>query len=358
MLRVVLFQLGAANARLLFIIHHLVIDRVSLGILFEDLTTAYCQLAQGEAIQLPPKTTSFQDWAIRQRDYGQSKILQQELELWLAQSSPDIKPLPVDYTIEKGANTEASTEVISVSLTAEETRVLFQEVPTVYNTQLNDVLLTALVQAFAQWTGSPSLLIEIESHGREALFEDVDVSRTVGWFTTISPALLDLRGVSNQGEALKIIKEQLRGFPHNGIGYGILRYLSPHTDIPQQLQALPTAQVCFDYMGNLEKTRLEPILLGLAPESSGRMFSPKAERIYLLDVLGMVVEDQLNTAWIYSENVHQRATIEGLAHEYNKALKALIVHCQSPEVGGYTPSDFPEAELNQEELDALLEEIE
>ncbi len=357
-LRVVLFQLGAANARLLFIIHHLVIDRVSLGILFEDLTRAYCQLTQGEAIQLPPKTTSFKDWAIRQRDYGQSKILQQELELWLAQSSPDIKPLPVDYTIEKGANTQASTEVISVSLTADETRALFQEVPAVYNTQLNDLLLTALVQAFAQWTGSPSLLIEIESHGREALFEDVDLSRTVGWFTTISPALLDLRGVSHPGEALKTIKEQLRGFPHNGIGYGILRYLSPNADIPQQLQALPTAQVCFDYMGNLEKTRLEPILLGLAPESSGRMFSPKAERIYLLDVLGIVIEDQLQTAWIYSENVHQRATIEGLANEYNRALKALIAHCQSPEVGGYTPSDFPDADLNQEELDALLEEIE
>ena len=123
---------------------------------------------------------------------------------------------------------------MSVSLSAEETRALLQEVPEAYHTQINDVLLTALVQAFSRWTGARSLLVDLEGHGREEIFEDVDLSRTVGWFTTIFPVLLESGGGFHPGNALKSVKEQLRRIPNRGIGYGLLRYLSRDADISRE----------------------------------------------------------------------------------------------------------------------------
>jgi non-ribosomal peptide synthase protein (TIGR01720 family) len=342
---------------LLLIIHHLVVDGVSWRILLEDITTAYQQLERTEAIQLPPKTTSFKDWAIKQKEYGLSPALEQELDYWLAQSSSDTTRIPVDYPDGIEANTEGSTSEISVFLSAEETCVLLQEVPSVYNTQINDVLLTALVQTFARWTGDRSLLLELEGHGREELFKDVDLSRTVGWFTTIYPVLLQLGEADSPGVALKSIKEQLRCIPNRGIGYGIMRYLSLNADTRKQLQALPTPKVRFNYLGQFNFMGSQTVWQRFAPEPLGWSCSTKAKRSYLLDVVGQVVEGKLQMIWIYSENVHQRETIERLANEYNSALKALIAHCQSPSAGGYTPTDFPLADLGQQELDELLSEI-
>jgi non-ribosomal peptide synthase protein (TIGR01720 family) len=168
---------------------------------------------------------------------------------------------------------------------------------------------------------------------------------------------LDLGTTSSPTEALKTIKEQLRRIPHHGIGYGILRYLGQNQNISQQLQMLPKAELCFNYLGQFDQIRSEPILLGFAPESVGKIFSPKSERSHLLDVVGMIVESQLEIIWIYSENVHRRETIDRLANDYISVLKALIEYCMSSAVGGYTPSDFPDAGLSQDELDNLLAEI-
>jgi NRPS condensation-like uncharacterized protein len=198
LLRVALFDLGAHKPRrLLMVIHHLAVDGVSWRILLEDLQTIYQQLSRKEAIKLPPKTTSFKQWAKRLMEYAHSGALQQELGYWLAASRTRAYRLPVDYP--EGTNTEASARTVSVSLTAEETKALLQEVPKAYRTQINDVLLTALVQAFSRWTGAQSLLLDLEGHGREEIFEDVDLSRTVGWFTTIFPVLLDLGGLPVRG---------------------------------------------------------------------------------------------------------------------------------------------------------------
>lgn len=357
-MRVALFNLGIDKpARLLLVIHHLAVDGVSWRILLEDLSTAYQQLSRGEAIQLQPKTTSFKDWAYRLMKYGQSEALVAELDYWLADSRSGVAPLPVDYPSGKDANTVASAAHVSVSLSVEQTRSLLQEVPHAYNTQINDVLLTALVQTFAQWIGERSLLVDLEGHGREELFEDVDLSRTVGWFTTIFPVLLDLGDVSHTGEALKSVKEQLHRTPNRGIGYGLLRYLSRDAATRLKLQALPQAEVSFNYLGQLDQVLSKPPLLGLAKESNGPDQSRLGSRSHLLEVNGFIAEGMLQLDWTYSENVHQRATAERLAQGFMEALKSLIAHCQSPEAGGYTPSDFPEAEMSQEELDELVAEL-
>ncbi|MGH7999038.1 MAG: amino acid adenylation domain-containing protein, partial [Brasilonema sp.] len=265
LMRVALFDFGASKpSRLLIVIHHLAIDGVSWRILLEDFQTAYEQLKCGEAIQLPPKTTSFKHWGERLKEYAHSEATQAEQDYWLAQARKSIPCLPVDFL---GNNTVASERTVSIALSVEETQALLQDVPTAYRTQINDVLLTALVQTFAQWTGEHLLLVELEGHGREEIFDDVDLSRTVGWFTTHFPVLLDLEKASNPGEALKAVKEQLRGIPKRGIGYGLLRYLNGNKEITEQLQALPQAEVKFNYLGQFDQVLSSSSLFEPAQES-------------------------------------------------------------------------------------------
>jgi non-ribosomal peptide synthetase component F len=131
----------------------------------------------------------------------------------------------------------------------DQTQVLLQQVLQAYNAQINDVLLTALVQAFSAWTGNRSLLVALKSHGREKIFNDVELSRTVGWFTSVFPVLLDLGKSSHPGEALKAVKEQIRSLPNRGMGYGIIRYLSKDAEKPELLRSLPQPEIIFNDFG-------------------------------------------------------------------------------------------------------------
>ncbi|MEH2366202.1 amino acid adenylation domain-containing protein [Nostoc sp.] len=351
--QVTLFQLG--NNRpdwLLFIIHHLAVDGISWRILLEDLATAYQQITRGEAIKLPAKTTSFQYWSDRLVKYAQSDAIAAELDYWLGESNLEITPLPEDYPASDD-NTIASAASVSLSLTEEQTRALLQDVPSAYNTQINDVLLTALVQSFAQWTGENSLLVDLEGHGREDLFEDVDLSRTVGWFTTLFPVRLQLAEIDHPGEALKLVKEQLRRIPNRGIGYGVLRYLLRDN---LKLQALPQAQVSFNYLGQFDRVLKASETLGLAKEMKAQQ-SAINKRSHLLGISGFIRAGKLEMTWAYSDQIHQQATIERLAFGFIAALKTLITHCQSKEAKGYTPSDFSAAKFNQKQLDKFLAKV-
>jgi len=354
--RVAWFHLGPhQSSRLLVIIHHLAVDGVSWRILLEDLQTAYQQLSDGEPVQLPRKTTSFQQWAQRLQDYAGSETLRSEQDYWLTQLNQQIPNLPVDNP--DGTNTVADARSISITFNSTETQALLQEVPSVYKTQINDVLLTALALAFQEWTGQWSLLLDLESHGREQIFDDIDLSRTVGWFTTIFPVLLQLKDTSNLGENLKAIKEQVRNIPNRGIGYGILRYLNQDTGISEKLQPLPKAQLRFNYLGQSDQIFQESSLFAPAQEASGLTRSPLGNRPYLIDINGIIAQGQLKLDWTYSQAIYHRATIEQFAQYYIEALRSLIAHCQSSEESEYTPSDFPQMNLNQEELNELLEEL-
>lgn len=354
--KVALFQLGKNKpSYLLFIIHHLAIDGVSWRILLEDLATAYQQISQGEAIKLPAKTTSWQYWSDRLTEYAQTEAIK-ELDYWLTQSSLPVTALPVDYPSGKQKNTVASTASMTLALNEEQTRALLQDVPSAYNTQINDVLLTALVQSFTQCTGESSLLIDLEGHGREDLFEDVDLSRTVGWFTTLFPVGLQLQQIEQPGEALKSIKEQLRRIPNRGIGYGVLRYLNQNTTIHEKLKLLPAAQVSFNYLGQFDQVIKASEVLGLAKEFKSEQ-SLLNQRSHLLGISGFIRAGKLEMTWAYSEKVHKRDTIERLASGFMEALKNLIAHCQLKDSQSYTPSDFSAAKLNQKQLDQFLAKL-
>ncbi len=352
LIQVALFDLGPNKPnRLLLVAHHLAVDITSWQILLEDLRTVYQQLVRGEAPQLSPKTTAYKQWAEQLTSYAQSSELGQELDHWLAQASASAAHLPYDYP--EGVNTVDSVCHVSSSLNAVQTRALQQDVPLAYRTLTSEVLLTALVQAFSQWTGVRALQIDLEGNGRAAMLSDANLSRTVGWFTTLFPVLLELDAILEPGTALKTIKEQLRTISQEGIDYGLLRYLSADEEIAAQLRALPQSEVSFLYLGQAHTSEQAPGLFAPADESCGPLHSQQGVRRYAIDIQASIVEKELHIIWTYSKALHRRTTIEKLAQSFVQILHSLIAHCQSSQAGGLTPSDFPEAGLSQEELDQL-----
>jgi non-ribosomal peptide synthase protein (TIGR01720 family) len=350
LLRVVYFELGPGQAaRLLLVCHHLVVDGVSWRILLADLQEAYRSLAAGETVQLPAKSSSFQQWSQALREYAETSAVKDQAEYWLRAERERVPSLPRDF---EGENLVSSSAVVVESLSREETEALLQEVPGVYHTQINEVLLTGLALALGEWSESRVVLVDVEGHGRETISERIDVSRTVGWFTTIYPVLLDVTGNRNElGEGVKQAKEQIRGIPGQGLGYGVLRYLG--SEVGNRLRELPQAEVSFNYLGQMDRVLSEDTIFGVAAESSGPYRGAAGRRMYLLEINSMIVGGRLQVSWGYSSRVHRQETIAELAAAYVESLRAIITHCTSEEAGGYTPSDFPLAQLDRDKLDKL-----
>jgi non-ribosomal peptide synthase protein (TIGR01720 family) len=332
----------------------MVVDGVSWRILLEDLQSAYRQHQQGQPSQLPPRTTAFQQWAARLATYAQSASVQAELTYWLAPARRRVGRLPLDDPF--GANTVADAAVVTLALSADETHALLRDLPQVYRTQINDALLAALALVARDWMGAPALLLDLEGHGREDIFADVDLTRTVGWFTTRYPVLLELPAGADAGSALKAVKEQLRAVPQHGLGYGLLRYLSPNAAQRAQLAALPQAELSFNYLGQIDQGVELAGLFAPAPEDSGPARSPRHSREYLLEINAFSAAGQLQVSWIYSRR-HSGATIARWADAYMAALRQLIAHSRAPDSDSVTASDFPLAQLSQDELDELLGQV-
>ncbi|BCL83211.1 non-ribosomal peptide synthetase [Ktedonobacteria bacterium brp13] len=356
--RIILFDMGKDRPQCLLItIHHLAIDGVSWRILLEDLQTAYQQLKQGDIISLPAKTSSFKAWAESLVAYAQSAAIQQEQMYWLTRKAAYVQPLPLDFPALGQLNSVESARTVSVSLTDEETKMLLEEVPGMYHTQVNDILLTALAQTFAAWTDTSSLLIDLEGHGREDLFEKIDISRTVGWFTSIFPVHLQLPAASSLEETIRSVKEQLRAIPDHGIGYGILRYLNADTSLTRELHAQPAAEVAFNYLGQFNQAQSAFMINSASHLSSGPTRNMQGRRTHLIEVNCYVSENQLQVSWGYSARFHRHVTIEHLATTFAQALRAIIQHGQTSGSGGYMPTDFPNVELSQEQLEQIAFEM-
>ncbi|HEX3554405.1 MAG TPA: amino acid adenylation domain-containing protein [Thermoanaerobaculia bacterium] len=339
-----LFRQGGGD-RLLLTAHHLVVDGVSWRVLLEDLAAA-CR-----GFDLPAKTTSWKSWTERLAAFSRSPEIAAELDYWLdGLALPAVvPPLPCDLA-GGGAPARAS---VAVELGAAETLALLQEVPEVYRTQVNDLLLAALVRAFAAWTRERTLLVDLEGHGREEIFPDVDLSRTVGWFTTVFPLALTLPPGGGPREAIRGVKESLRAVPRRGLGYGLLRYLAG-PDSGDRLAALPAPQVSFNYLGRFDAAAGERGLFAFAPEpvrgAAGEVLADAP--LFAIDAL--VLDGRLRVSWTYDPGRCLPATVERLASGFVAEVAALVEHCLSPAAGGFTPSDFPLARLDQGALDRLL----
>ncbi len=347
LLRALLFDLGANRRPVLFLaVHHLVVDGVSWRILLADLDAAYQQAVRGETVRLAPRTTSFRGWALRLAEHAAAGGCDDELDYW-AEALRDADPaLPMDRA---GANTVASTRSVTVRLDPEQTRALLADVPAVYRTQVNDVLLSALGAVLRRWTGRDRVVLDLEGHGREELFDGVDVSRTVGWFTTIFPVALQLGGEPDWGATLKSVKEQLRAVPRRGLGYGALRHLTGATGLGEQVAPL----VSVNYLGQFDWSATGDGLYHAMRGELALDAHPAQRRAHVIDVVGRVEQKCLELTWFYSDQLHHEGTIAALAQDLLAALHDVVEHCAQPGAGGRTPSDFPLARLDQEGVDLL-----
>jgi non-ribosomal peptide synthase protein (TIGR01720 family) len=201
------------------------------------------------------------------------------------------------------------------------------------------------------------VLVHLEGHGREEVFADADVTRTVGWFTTLFPVLLDLGPGGTPGAALTRVKEQLRAIPGRGLGYGLLRWLCEDEEIVRRLAEMPRAELTFNYTGQLDQSLPEAAPFAFAAEPAGAAYSPRAQRAHALDVQAGVRGGRLRARFAYGEGRFPREAIEALAERFLVALRAIAAHCLSPEAGGYTPSDFAKAGLTQEDLGDVLDQL-
>jgi non-ribosomal peptide synthase protein (TIGR01720 family) len=302
--------------------HSLVVDMQSWQILLDDIKSACRQLSNHQPIQLPVKTTSYRQWAERLVEYARSPEMEHELDFWLAESRRRVKPLPRDFP--EGINTGASTRRFASMLSVEETQALQQAVARLEGTQVDGVLLTALARAFMSWTGQQILLVTVEGHGREPIFDDIDLSRTVGTFAMDFPLLIDLQGIDDPGEALHVVNEQLHQPANRGISYNVLRYMSTDQAVKQRLADMPESEIFFNYLAS-----------SLVPEvSEYRVAGPYNGRVYTMDLVerqtstflitGFIVNDQLQVTWHCSENLYRRETIARLAERTFEELRALI----------------------------------
>ncbi|NOZ56821.1 MAG: non-ribosomal peptide synthetase, partial [Calditrichaeota bacterium] len=318
--------------------------------------TAYEQLQAGGQPALPPRTTSYRDWAEKLVTWANDPRLLQEVDFWVAFAEEPVRPLPLDFP--GGTNDERSATSVTVSLTPSETETLLKEVPAAQKASVEEILLAALGGAFARWSGQLRVLVDLEGHGRESLFgEQIDVSRTVGWFTTVYPVLLDRRGVASPVEGLRKTKELLRGIPNRGFGFGLLRYLNKDEGVRSRLGAVPTAQVSFNYLGQFDQVVRDDKVFAPATESPGPDRDPGGMRNYVLDVTASVAGGVLRVNFTYSENLHKRQSMEALAQAFSEELRQLITAAKAEEQATPSAADFPLANLDAKKLNKVLQKL-
>jgi non-ribosomal peptide synthase protein (TIGR01720 family) len=333
---VALFYLGDDRlARLVIIMHHLVRDLVSQGILIGDFQTAFQQIIRGEQIRFPPKTTSVKEYVERLQAYARSAEMRRELDdYWLKLPWAHIVPLPMDYPENEARRTIGSVDYVQVALSAEETHVLQTEIPRVYKAQVIEALLMATMQAVTQWTGRQYQLISWVHDGRVNAIpgaDDLDLSRTVGWLSFSGYLMLEQVAAQHPEEALRGIREQLGRIPNRGLGFDILHR---YGDVEAMEKVKPLFRVNtivqVMYQGVLEQSVDRPGIMQPASAPAPIPWDPHNKDFHHpLFLRGYIANGCFSARWEYNKSVHKRATIEKIACDFMKAMRTLIIHCQS-----------------------------
>jgi len=333
---------------LLLAIHHLAVDGVSWRIIFEDFVNWYRALKEGKKIILPAKTTSFKEWAEKQKEYGNSKKILNELRYWNKLCKEKLNRIPGC-----GGEREISikdTTVKTVIFGKETTGKLLRETNRAYNTEINDILLAALGMAVKEWSGIDKTAIALEGHGREEIINGVDITRTVGWFTSYYPVVLDVRD-SEIGTVIKRTKENLRSIPQKGVGYGILKYLTKE-EYKKDMEIDIAPDISFNYLGQYDQD-INNELFTYSSLSGGSNASPDFKMLCSIQINSMVKNGELHVIIDFSEKEFERETIEKLANIYENALTEIIRHCSEKKETEYTPSDYGVNEYSIEEIEEI-----
>ncbi|HLJ67324.1 MAG TPA: amino acid adenylation domain-containing protein [Chloroflexota bacterium] len=317
---------------LVLLVHHIAVDAYSEGIIVQDLETVYRQLVSGESAHLPRKTTSFTRWSARLAGYAASEELRRELIYWRTMRWDLAPRLPArDESGEghtSGSGAIGHIDHVDVELDSDETALLMHSLPPSEArpgsaASFNDLLVTALAQSFGLWTGTDRLLLRIITHGRDPIFDDVDLSRTVGWLTSAFPVLLDVGGASRPMQAVRAVAAQLRQVPAHGQGYGLLRHISDDAGVREQMSAIPTPQVHLNFLGRVtpgtERSMFRQANHALAPEHRRAVEMTSDVRIK-----GYIEHGKLQLRLNYHENAYRREDIETVAAGIVTALRAMI----------------------------------
>jgi non-ribosomal peptide synthase protein (TIGR01720 family) len=342
----------------LIVIHHLVVDGVSWRILLEDFALGCRQAENNEPISFQPKTGSFKHWARQLKKYALSKKLTDEFQYWKEIEQTQWHPLPRDINIEKEKKKIKNSTTLSMNLDKNQTRELLKNVNHVYNTEINDILLTGLGLALKDWAGLEKTVISLEGHGRQEIFPGINISRTVGWFTVEFPVILDMKGSRDLVQQIKQVKETLRKVPDKGIGYGIIRYLTPGDKI-QGTRFNLEPEISFNYMGEFgQENDFNEDIFKMSRISVGDSIHPERNSEFALDIDALVVEEKLTVSFEYNRCEFRRTHIERLAELYRSNLIEIIRHCSTREKQELTASDYSAADLDQEELEDIFEGFE
>lgn len=297
-----------SSSVLLFLtVHHLVVDGVSWRILLDDLQTAYRQLAAGSVADLGPRTSSFRDWAVGLREFTVAGGFDDELDHWRSVASTARGQFD--------GGTVADARTLSVSLDAADADVLLRQVPAVYRTQVNDVLLAAVGRALGTWTGQDQVLVDMEGHGREEILESIDLTRTVGWFTTVYPVALTIPD-GPISDVVRSVKRELRKIPRRGIGYGALRYFT---------ESVPDIRpdISFNYLGQWSQTSGSDLLRDHVQHNTPD-HSPSLRRAHVIDIVaGVQADGRLEFTWTYAADLHKEQEIRGVAGTVLDCLRDL-----------------------------------
>ncbi len=335
--------------QLLCTAHHLIVDAVSWKIILGDLQESYSAYVQGEEeVVIDPVAAHFHQWSELLVNYKQSsdKI---EAHYWLEQAQQELPKTHKDNTY-----TNTLHEIIRLNQSL--TKALLVDCQQAYNTRVQEFLLAPLVKVLCEWQQLTEMTIELEGHGREAqvINSDVDLSRTVGWFTSRYPQKIAYH--KEQENQLVTTKEQLRRTPHNGLSYGLARYLHSGNGEPKQWSgAWPEHSfVSFNYLGIQNQDKANSLFVldnMLCPGSRAR----ENQRPHLIDINAVVVDGELSIDWCFpNDTAYSR--VPDIAKAYQAALEQMITFCQHPEHGRATAADFPNAQLSDKEfLDLLVE---
>lgn len=353
LLKAVLFQLKE-ESHLLLAIHHLVVDGVSWRILLEDLTTLLQQAASMQPLELPAKTVSFKRWAEQLTRYRNHAKLLKEASYWEKIAKTPIAPLPKDKHGLLGTYEETGS--VSIALPKEQTEQLQRHVHQAYQTEMNDVLLAAFGLALQRWSGHAVHRIDMEGHGRQPLETAVDISRTIGWFTSIYPVVLEIHQPDDLSYTLRLTKETLRRIPNKGMGYGIVTQIESEEAPLSWANEVENAEISFNYLGDYD-TSLQGAAFTLSSYSIGQAASAKLQRPYGMDVSGKIVGGQLQLSIDYSTTQFAHQSMTKLIQLYQQGLEELIEHCAGATTVVQTPSDVGDIELTIEELEHIQQAV-
>lgn len=338
-----------AGDHLLIAVHHLVVDGVSWRILLEDFASGYMQAEKEESLVFPQKTNSFKDWAEELAAFSQSAHLLQQAEYWSQIAAEQVSPLPKDCKTEQRIVKDTSS--VLCELTEEDTKHLLTDVHQPYGTEINDILLSALGLTMKEWTKGAKIGINLEGHGREDIIPNVNISRTVGWFTAQYPVVLDISD-ADASAVIKTVKENLRRIPDKGVGYGILRYFTETAETKGF-----TPEISFNYLGQFD-SEVKTDFFEPSAFDMGRQVSGESEALYALSFSGMIRNGRFVLSCSYNEKEFERATVEEQMERFKENLLMLIRHCTEKEDKEFTPSDFSAEDLEMDEMGDIFDMLE